>query len=52
MIIKLWRMDSKYRKSFYREVWPENDCFGRADITQEEEFLALREIFVADLGGE
>ncbi|XP_012343215.2 protein timeless homolog [Apis florea] len=33
-----------------REVWPENDCFGRADITQEEEFLALREIFVADLG--
>ncbi|XP_031834411.1 circadian regulator timeout [Nomia melanderi] len=35
-----------------REVWPENDCFGRADITSEEEFLALREIFFADLGVE
>nr|XP_012151360.1 PREDICTED: protein timeless homolog [Megachile rotundata] len=33
-----------------REVWTENDCFGKADITQEEEFLALRDIFVADLG--
>ncbi|KAF7414932.1 hypothetical protein HZH68_003421 [Vespula germanica] len=35
-----------------REVWPENDSFGRADIPPEEEFLALREIFFADLGGE
>ncbi|XP_076654997.1 circadian regulator timeout isoform X2 [Halictus rubicundus] len=35
-----------------RDVWPENDCFGRADITSEEEFLALREIFFADLGVE
>ncbi|KAK2582183.1 hypothetical protein KPH14_004539 [Odynerus spinipes] len=35
-----------------REVWPQNDCFGRADIPPEEEFLALREIFFADLGGE
>ncbi|XP_012222325.1 protein timeless homolog isoform X1 [Linepithema humile] len=33
-----------------REIWPENDCFGRADISPEEEFLALREIFFADLG--
>ncbi|KAF7990289.1 hypothetical protein HCN44_000094 [Aphidius gifuensis] len=33
-----------------REVWPENDCFGKADILVEEEFLALREIFLADLG--
>ncbi|KAL2717469.1 protein timeless isoform X1, partial [Vespula squamosa] len=33
-----------------REVWPENDSFGRADIPPEEEFLALREIFFADLG--
>ncbi|KAG7212904.1 hypothetical protein KM043_002254 [Ampulex compressa] len=35
-----------------RDVWPENDCFGRADIPPEEEFLALREIFFADLGVE
>ncbi|XP_072751003.1 protein timeless homolog [Anoplolepis gracilipes] len=33
-----------------REIWAENDCFGRADISPEEEFLALREIFFADLG--
>ncbi|KOC61872.1 Protein timeless like protein [Habropoda laboriosa] len=35
-----------------REVWPENNSFGRPDIPVEEEFLALREIFFADLGGE
>ncbi|XP_029159250.1 protein timeless homolog [Nylanderia fulva] len=35
-----------------REIWTENDCFGRADIPPEEEFLALREIFFADLGVE
>jgi len=35
-----------------REIWPENDCFGKVDILPEEEFLALREIFFADLGGE
>ncbi|XP_014475495.1 PREDICTED: protein timeless homolog [Dinoponera quadriceps] len=33
-----------------REIWPENDCFGRANIPPEEEFLALREIFFTDLG--
>ncbi|XP_025075247.1 protein timeless homolog [Pogonomyrmex barbatus] len=33
-----------------REIWPENDCFGKADMLPEEEFLALREIFFADLG--
>ncbi|XP_043268843.1 protein timeless homolog [Venturia canescens] len=33
-----------------REVWPENDCFGKPDIPVEEEFLALREIFFAQLG--
>ncbi|XP_050450903.1 protein timeless homolog [Cataglyphis hispanica] len=33
-----------------REIWSENDCFGRADMPPEEEFLALREIFLADLG--
>lgn len=45
---------NKRRKlvSLRREVWPENDSFGSADITTEEEFLALREIFFADLGGE
>ncbi|XP_034934838.1 protein timeless homolog isoform X2 [Chelonus insularis] len=35
-----------------REVWPENDCFGRKDIPVEEEFLALQEIFFTDLGVE
>ncbi|XP_033230286.1 protein timeless homolog [Belonocnema kinseyi] len=33
-----------------REVWPENDSFGSANMLVEEEFLALREIFFADLG--
>ncbi|KAH0946664.1 hypothetical protein HN011_009855, partial [Eciton burchellii] len=33
-----------------RETWPENDCFGRADIPPQEEILALREVFLADLG--
>ncbi|XP_011305481.1 protein timeless homolog [Fopius arisanus] len=33
-----------------REVWPENNSFGTADMPVEDEFLALREIFHADLG--
>ncbi|XP_048512372.1 protein timeless homolog isoform X2 [Athalia rosae] len=33
-----------------REVWPENDSFGSAGITEEEEFMSLREIYFADLG--
>ncbi|XP_012062583.1 PREDICTED: protein timeless homolog [Atta cephalotes] len=33
-----------------REIWPENDCFGKVDILPEEEFLALHEIFFTDLG--
>lgn len=33
-----------------RDVWPENDCFGSRNSTKEEEFLALREIFLADIG--
>lgn len=37
---------------FRREVWPENDCFGHKEMAQEEEYLALRQIFFADLGGE
>lgn len=36
----------------FREVWPENDCFGSSNMSTEEEFLALRDIFYADLGGE
>ncbi|CAH2006836.1 unnamed protein product [Acanthoscelides obtectus] len=35
-----------------REVWPENDCFGSSNMAPEEEFLALREIFFAELGGD
>ncbi|XP_063971887.1 protein timeless homolog [Diachasmimorpha longicaudata] len=33
-----------------REIWPENDFFGAPGMAVEEEFLALREIFHADLG--
>ncbi|CAH1127073.1 unnamed protein product [Ceutorhynchus assimilis] len=33
-----------------REVWPENDSFGSPNMAPEEEFLALRDIFYADLG--
>ncbi|XP_033625344.1 protein timeless homolog [Asterias rubens] len=32
-----------------REVWPENDVFGAADISPEEEFMALREIHFTNL---
>lgn len=32
-----------------REVWPEHDEFGAANIGPEEEFMALREIFYADI---
>ncbi|XP_077993612.1 protein timeless homolog [Glandiceps talaboti] len=32
-----------------REVWPENDIFGAADIGPEDEFMALREIHYANL---
>nr|XP_006822584.1 PREDICTED: protein timeless homolog [Saccoglossus kowalevskii] len=32
-----------------REVWPENDVFGAADIGAEDEFMALREIHYANL---
>ncbi|KAL1505671.1 hypothetical protein ABEB36_005177 [Hypothenemus hampei] len=35
-----------------REVWPENDSFGIPNMAPEVEFLALRDIFFADLGGE
>ncbi|XP_066149968.1 protein timeless homolog isoform X2 [Euwallacea fornicatus] len=33
-----------------REVWPENDSFGSSNMAPEEEFLALRDVFFADLG--
>lgn len=32
-----------------REVWPERDQFGAQDIGPEEEFMAVREIFMSDL---
>ncbi|XP_061179569.1 protein timeless homolog [Saccostrea echinata] len=32
-----------------REVWPERDQFGAADIGPEEEFMAVREIFMSTL---
>ncbi|KAL8620146.1 hypothetical protein ACOMHN_048090 [Nucella lapillus] len=34
-----------------REVWPDRDEFGSQDISTEEEFMALREIFMAPLPG-
>ena len=34
-----------------REVWPENDVFGAADIGPEDEFMALREIHFTNLEG-
>nr|XP_018907854.1 PREDICTED: protein timeless homolog [Bemisia tabaci] len=33
-----------------REVWPENDCFGNDDMDSSEELLAIREIFMTDIG--
>ena len=33
----------------YREVWPERNEFGTADISPEDEFMALREIFMTSL---
>ncbi|KAL5009791.1 hypothetical protein ScPMuIL_012096 [Solemya velum] len=32
-----------------REVWPENDQFGSTDISPEDEFMALREIFMTHI---
>ncbi|XP_033732500.1 protein timeless homolog isoform X2 [Pecten maximus] len=32
-----------------REIWPERNEFGSVDISPEEEFMALREIFMATL---
>ena len=32
-----------------REVWPDREEFGRPDISTEDEFMALREIFYADI---
>ena len=32
-----------------REVWPENDAFGAADADTEDEFMAMREILLADI---
>ena len=30
-------------------MWPENDQFGSQDISAEDEFMALREVFYAEL---
>lgn len=30
-------------------IWPERDDFGSEDISPEDEFMALREIFMANL---
>nr|CAD7447612.1 unnamed protein product [Timema bartmani] len=32
-----------------KEVWPENDCFGNPYMSAEEEFMSIREIFMADI---
>ena len=32
-----------------REVWPERNEFGTPDISPEDEFMALREIFMTHL---
>ena len=32
-----------------REVWPDGGQFGAADISPEQEFMSLREIFLADI---
>ncbi|XP_052803681.1 protein timeless homolog isoform X2 [Mya arenaria] len=32
-----------------REVWPERNEFGSADISPEDEFMAVREIFMTEL---
>ena len=33
----------------FREVWPENDCFGNKDMSRDEEMNCLKEVFYADL---
>lgn len=33
----------------HREVWPDRGEFGTTDISPEEEFMALREIFFANI---
>ena len=32
-----------------REVWPENEDFGAADADNEDEFMTMREILMADI---
>nr|AUI80375.1 timeless 2 [Euphausia superba] len=32
-----------------REVWPEGDIFGAGGLSPEDEFMALREVFMANL---
>lgn len=59
-IIAMEKIQHKLRHSEYesaigimraaREVWPENNSFGNDNLSSEEEFLCIREIFYADLG--
>ena len=34
-----------------REVWPEREEFGTANMAEEDEFMAMREIFLTTLPG-
>lgn len=34
----------------YREVWPEDDCFGSFTAAPEDELMLLRDIFITNLG--
>ncbi|XP_056642812.1 protein timeless homolog [Diorhabda sublineata] len=59
-IVAMEKIQHKLRNSEYesaigimraaREVWPENNSFGNDNLSSEEEFLCIREIFYADLG--
>lgn len=33
-----------------RDVWPDDECFGSASASPEEELMMLRDIFLTDLG--
>lgn len=35
---------------YFRDVWPEGDCFGTYTATPEEELMLLRDIFYTNLG--
>lgn len=37
---------------YHREVWPEGDVFGSADVEPEEELELLKQILIANLPSE